>query len=221
MLDKTKGVPNIMDIKKEIISLVASKNGASRNLYNDRLMDFYDEVDEKILKLRRIVMDDLFENPNQLLNKYQMTCFKELEGYLLEEFIKNKDYSIDTFNNMISNIEGEYNDNAITLWYSAKPISIIEWLERFKRSSKVKQYKWEPKFTKSVKFDNKMIIINSKLNELNIYWYIDNDYDFSHLIIIDGEQIKVLNKEEYLKLDIFSEIILSVFNQTTEFIKVK
>lgn len=206
-------------IEKEIDNLLLTKKKASDYIYNDRYLDFCEEIDENILKLRKKLITELFKNQNRPVNKFQISCFKRIDGYLIEEFIRNKSHTIEEFDKILAEVETEYIDNYITLWYTIKPISLNDWLDKFKKLPKSKQYNWEPNFKRSL-FYNKTILIKLKLNKLIVYWYIDKKYNFSHLFIIDEKTIKILNKDEYLKLDIFGEICIKVFHKSAEFINV-
>jgi hypothetical protein len=206
-------------IEKEIKNLILTKKKASNYIYNDRYIDFCEEIDEKILKLRKRLMNELFKNPDQQLNKFQVSCFKRIDGYLIEEFIRDGNYTINKFNEILSEIRTGYIDNYITLWHAVKPISLNDWLDQFKKLSTSKQYKWEPNFKRSLIY-NKTLLVKLKLNKSLVYWYIDKEYNFSHLFIVEEKNVKILNKEEYLKLDIFGKILIKIFHKSTEFISV-
>lgn len=121
-------------IEKEIDNLLLTKKKASDYIYNDRYLDFCEEIDENILKLRKKLITELFKNQNRPVNKFQISCFKRIDGYLIEEFIRNKSHTIEEFDKILAEVETEYIDNYITLWYTIKPISLNDWLDKFKLS---------------------------------------------------------------------------------------
>ena len=206
-------------IEKEINNLILTKKKTSNYIYNDRYIDFCEEIDERLLKLRKKAIKEAFKNRDFPITKFQVSCFKKIDGYLIEEFIRDGNHTLEEFNKIISKIGNEYMDNYVNLWYTIKPISLNDWLDKFKKLSISKQYKWEPNFKRSL-INNKTLLIKLKLNKSLVYWYIDKEYNFSHLFILEEKNIKILNKEEYLKLDIFSKILMRVFHKSTEFISV-